>query len=303
MKPRISVTVPATIANLGPGLDCIGLALDLYNRVVFEESSTRLSVSVNGEGKGIIAEDETNLVVRAAERVFQLTGRRPAGLRIVQENQIPVRSGLGSSAAAVLGGILAANSLAGMPLNQEEILALANEIEGHPDNVTPALFGGLTLVVNDAGKMIVARIPIPEMAIAVVLPDFDLPTAEARAALPTQVPLADAIFNAGRVGLLVRALETGDYDSLRVATQDKLHQPYRLPLIPGLAQVFEAGQAAGAAAVALSGAGPSIIAFAPSGHQDIAIAMRKAFMTAGLRSRSWILSISHEYPILAELED
>jgi homoserine kinase len=303
MTNRISVTVPATTANLGPGLDCLGLALTLYNRVVFEETSAGLTVSVNGEGKGIIPEDETNLVVQAAERVFHLTGRRPDGLRVVQENFIPVSSGLGSSAAAVLGGILAANGMVGEPLDREELLALAIGIEGHPDNVTPALFGGLTLVVDDDGKIIVTPIPIPEMRVAVVMPEFNLTTAEARAALPAEVPLADAIYNAGRVGLLVRALETGDYDALRVATQDRLHQPYRLPLISGLADVFEAGRAVGAAAVALSGAGPSIIAFAPAGHQEIVQAMREAFTAAGLKSRSWLLSISHEYPVIAKLED
>jgi homoserine kinase len=303
MTTRISVTVPATTANLGPGLDCLGLALNLYNKVVFEETSTGLSVSVSGEGEGIIPEDKTNLVVRAAERLFRLTGRRPAGLRVVQENQIPVSSGLGSSAAAALGGVLAANGLAGEPLDREELLALTIEIEGHPDNVSPALFGGLTLVVDDNGKIIVTPIPIPEMTVAVVLPEFNLPTAEARAALPVQVPLADAIYNAGRVGLLVRALETGDYDALRVATQDKLHQPYRLPLIPGLPGVFEAGQSAGAAAVALSGAGPSIIAFAQAGHQEIASAMSQAFAAAGLKSRSWVLSISRENPSIAKLID
>lgn len=295
MTPRISVTVQATTANLGPGLDCLGLALNLYNRVIFEETQSGLAVSVSGEGKGIIPEDETNLVVRAADRVFHLASRRPAGLRIVQENQIPVGSGLGSSAAAVLGGIQAANGLVGHPLGQEEILALATEIEGHPDNVAPALFGGLTLVVDNVGKLEVTRLPIHEMSVAVVLPDFNLTTAEARAALPAQVSLADAIYNAGRVGLLVRALETGDYDSLRVATQDKLHQPYRIPLIPGLAGAFEAGRKAGAAAVALSGAGPSVIAFAPDKHQDIASAMSQAFAAAGLKSRSWVLSISREH--------
>jgi homoserine kinase len=158
-------------------------------------------------------------------------------------------------------------------------------------------------VVDDDGKIIVTPIPIPEMRVAVVMPEFNLTTAEARAALPAEVPLADAIYNAGRVGLLVRALETGDYDALRVATQDRLHQPYRLPLISGLADVFEAGRAVGAAAVALSGAGPSIIAFAPAGHQEIVQAMREAFTAAGLKSRSWLLSISHEYPVIAKLED
>lgn len=296
MKSRISVTVPATTANLGPGFDCLGLALNLFNRVIFEETRSGITISVRGEGIGNIPEDETNLVIKSAERVFRRAGWRPAGIRIIQENQIPVKSGLGSSAAAVLAGVLAANEMVDRPLGQDDLLSLATEIEGHPDNIFPAYFGGLTLVVDDSGNLLVDQISISEMFVAVVLPDFDLPTATARAALPEKVPMADAIYNASRVGLLVRALENGDYARLSIATQDKLHQPYRMPLIPGLKDAFDAGRKAGAAAVTLSGAGPSVIAFAQSKHEDIASAMSKAFLDNGLESRSWVLSAFRQKP-------
>ncbi|MCI0577199.1 MAG: homoserine kinase [Chloroflexi bacterium] len=291
MVRQVTVTVPATTANLGPGFDCLGLALGLYNRVTFVETAGGLEVVIRGEGAEPLPTDETNLVVRAAGRLFQVVGRRPAGLRVVQENDIPVGSGLGSSAAAALGGLLAANALVNAGLEREALLALATEIEGHPDNVAPALYGGLALVIQDEGRLLVESIPVPEMEVAIVLPAFELPTAEARAALPKQVPLADAVFNAGRVGLLVRALAAGDYGRLGMATQDRLHQPYRLPLVPGLAQAFAAARAAGAAAVALSGAGPSLVAFAPAGHQAIGEAAMAAFASAGLESRSWILPV------------
>ena len=293
MVHEVSIDIPATAANLGPGFDCLGLALNLYNRVTLAETSSGLSVDVRGEGANIIPKDDTNLVLRAAERLFQLVGQRPAGVSLIQENQIPVGSGLGSSAAAVLGGILAANSLAGKPLGQEEVLALAAEIEGHPDNVTPALYGGLTLTVNDGTQLVVEQIPVPEMKVVVVLPEIELPTVEARAALPSLVPITDAVFNASRVGLLVRALERADYKMLRVAVQDRLHQPYRLPLIRGMAGAFQAGLSAGAAAVALSGAGPSIIAFTPDRHKAIGEEISQAFSAVGVSSRTWVLGITN----------
>lgn len=287
----ISVRVAATTANLGPGFDCLGMALTLYNEVVFEETAAGLSVTVEGEGAGWLPVDETNLVVRAAERLFERVGRRPAGLRVWQRNGIPAGSGLGSSAAAVVGGLVAANTLVDGGLAREELLALATEMEGHPDNVAPALYGGLTLVVQDNGRLLVEPIAVPPLQVVVVLPDFDLPTAAARAALPKQVPHGDAVFNAGRLGLLLRALAAGDFGRLAVAMQDRLHQPYRLPLVPGLSAAFEAGRAAGAAAVALSGAGPSVIAFAAEGHEAIGEAMAGAFAAAGLGSRRWVLGV------------
>lgn len=289
MFSKVTVSVPATTANLGPGLDCLGLALDLYNEVTFAEIGSDFTVEVQGEGAGKLPADSSNLVLQAAERLFDLVGQRPSGLRVLQENRIPVGSGLGSSAAAVLSGILAANAMAGEPLNQSDLLELAVDMEGHPDNVAPALMGGLTIAVATDSGLAVERVKPAELQVAVVLPEFDLPTAEARRALPQSVILADAIFNVGRVALLVRALENGDYGRLAVAMQDRLHQPYRLPLIPGMAAAIEAGKDAGAAAVVLSGAGPSAIAFAPTGHDRIASAMVEAFASHGLNSRSWVL--------------
>jgi homoserine kinase len=287
----VRVMIPATTANLGPGYDCLGMALTLYNEVVFEETAGGLSITVAGEGEGRLPADETNLVVRAAGWLFERVGRWPAGLRVGQVNGIPAGSGLGSSAAAVVGGLVAANALVDGGLERAELLALATEIEGHPDNVAPALYGGLTLVVEDDGRLLVEPIAVRPMQVVVVLPDFDLPTAAARAALPKQVPHGDAVFNAGRLGLLLRALEAGELGRLGVAMQDRLHQPYRLPLVPGLAAAFAAGRAAGAAAVALSGAGPSVIAFAAEGHEGIGEAMAAAFAAAGLSSRRWLLGV------------
>lgn len=287
----VKVTVPATTANLGPGFDCLGLALDLCNQIILTVTTSGQTIEVSGEGETTLPTDSSNLVLQATEELFERAGRRPPGYHVRQENMIPVSSGLGSSASAVLGGLLAANVVLGSPLIQHEILGLATEIEGHPDNVTPALIGGLTLTLSGQNGLLTERIPVPAQRVAVVLPAFSLSTRVARQALPDKVPLADAIFNLGRVGLLVRALETGDYDRLATAMEDRLHQPYRVPLIPGMANAFKAGRDAGAAAVALSGAGPSVIAFAPDGHDEIVAAMGRAFSTAGLQFRWWILPV------------
>jgi homoserine kinase len=291
MPEQVTVVVPASTSNLGPGFDCLGMALALHNRVTLIPEKEGLEVAIRGEGQGSLATDGTNLVVRAAKRLFKEIGGGPAGLRIEQENEIPVGSGLGSSAAAVLGGLLAANALAGAPLGRPELLALAAEMEGHPDNAVPALYGGLTLVIQDAQRLIVEPIEVPAMKVIVILPDYTLSTAEARAALPESVPIGDAIFNASRLAALVRALAAGDYERLQVVTQDRLHQPYRLPLIPGMVDAFEAALTAGASAVALSGAGPSVVVFGKDGHERFGRAARDAFAAAGLNSRSWVLPI------------
>jgi homoserine kinase len=289
---QVTVTVPATTANLGPGFDCLGMALSLHHTVTFTTTpSPGIAISASGEDAHKIPTGDDNLVWQSAKRLFERFGRVPAGLRIVQENEIPVGSGLGSSSTAVLAGLFGANALLNHPLTTAELLQIAVDVEGHPDNVAPAVHGGLILGVQKADGLLVERIPTPPMTVAVVLPDFKLLTAEARAALPRQVPFADAIFNTGRVALLVRALAAGDYDKLAVAMQDRMHQPYRLPLIPGMAEAFTAVRRAGAAAAALSGAGPSLIAFAPADHARIAQAAAEAFSRHGLGSRQWILTV------------
>ena len=289
---RVTVKIPATTANLGPGFDCLGLALGLYHTVTFSAlDKSGIHITACGEDKHKIPLDNSNLVAESAEIIFRRVGRRPTGLDIYQENGIPIGSGLGSSSSAVLAGMFAANALLDSPLTREQILQLATNLEGHPDNVAPAVYGGLILGVQEPEGLLVERILIPALKVVVVLPDFHLLTTDARAALPYQVPLKDAIFNTSRIALLTRALETADYTKLRIAMQDRLHQPYRIPLIPGMADAFEAAYAAGAAGVAISGAGPSLIAFAPADHEVIGRAVTAVFTAAGLSSRTWILPV------------
>lgn len=289
----VRITIPATSANLGPGFDCLGLALGLYNHIEMATAvSLTFSISISGEGAMQLPEDETNLVWQAANALWQQAGQRPSGLHVRLHNEIPVGSGLGSSATAILGGMLAANALIGSPLSAAEVLRLAIAYEGHPDNVAPAMSGGLVLSVQDGDDWLLEAVPVPALQVVYVLPEFDLPTQQARAVLPTAVSRSDAIFNAARVGLLLRALSTADFARLAVAMQDRLHQPYRIPLVPGLARAMEAAVAAGAAGVALSGAGPSLIAFAPANHAAIAQATTGAFAAAGLHSRAWVLPVA-----------
>jgi len=287
----ITVRIPATTANLGPGFDCLGLALTLYNRVEMDRLPSGLSIEIEGEGAASLPKGTSNLVYRSTNALFDRIGQRPPGLRLRLINAVPLMSGLGSSAAAVIGGLMAANALAGTPLDQHSLLALATEIEGHPDNVAPALFGGLVAVSSHEGQVLYARPAIAPLKVVVVTPDIHLSTAMARRILPDQVSRADAVFNVGRAVLVTLALQTGDFDLLGRAMHDRLHQPYRARLIPGLDSVFEAARAAGAAGVAISGAGPSVVAFGPDQHAAIAQAMVNAFATVGLKARSFVLDI------------
>ena len=295
MIQQVTVTIPATSANLGPGFDCLGVALALYNRVTFTAVSTAgLTIEVTGLDADKVPTDETNLVHQSAICMFARLGKRPSGLHIRQENNIPVGSGLGSSSTAVLAGLLGANALLNGHFSQADILALATAEEGHPDNVAPALLGGLVLGVMDGERVHIEPLPIAPQQVVIVTPDFQLLTKDARAALPDLISRQDAIFNASRLPLLVHALETADYAKLSLAMQDRLHQPYRLPLIPGMGEACAAAYAAGAAGVALSGAGPSLIAFAPDHHAEIVAAVTAVFRQNGLASQSWILPIDTE---------
>lgn len=298
-KSSIIVRVPATTANLGPGFDALGLALDLWNEAEFMVDPLRsdpaqpVSVFSTGEGAGALPTDSTNLVARAALHLFDAAGKpAPAGLRIRCANCIPLGSGLGSSAAASVCGLMGANALLGSPFAVPDILRLATEIEGHPDNAAAAVLGGLALVASQEGRLIARRVEVPPLAVAVVVPDFDLPTHAARAALPGQFSLADAVFNLSRTALVVEALRSGDLDLLGQVMDDRLHQPYRLKRIPGAAEAMAAARAAGASAAALSGAGPSVIAFGQGDMQAMALAAQSAFHAAGLQARCWCLMTS-----------
>lgn len=293
-KQTITVKVPATSANLGPGFDCAGLSLNLYNRFTFTRTQReQVSIDVLGEGQGLIPTTEENLIVHAMKHLCRSLGQPFPTVHIEQINHVPAASGLGSSSTAVVAGLLGANRLLGDPLDRYQILELATEMEGHPDNVAPAIYGGLvvTCLTEQGGLCYVEQIELPPLQVVLVLPDFSLLTRDARNALPNEVSRADAIYNIARLPLVVRALEAGDYQKLGAVMLDKLHQPYRIPLVPGMADAFEAAKAAGAAAVAISGAGPGTIAFSPHSHDKIGRAMIEAYERSGLSARMWQLQV------------
>lgn len=300
---HITIRVPATSANLGPGFDSLGLALDLWNDTVIT-LAIESSAQVTGEGKERLSSGENNLIIRSAQKLAERAGRRLPPVHLDCINRIPLSSGLGSSAAAKLTGLLGANALLGKPLSKEEILELATEMEGHPDNVASALLGGLVVSTMENGKVFAYKINVDgshtslgnfdsPIQVTVVVPDVHLSTKQARLVLPEQVPLKDAVHNISRTALVTQAFRDGDLDLLRRAMTDTLHQPYRLALVPGAQQAMEAAKAAGAAAVALSGAGPSLIAFSAQRNPAIGEAMQRAFEQAGLQARIFPLKMSN----------
>ncbi len=293
------VRVPATTANLGPGFDALGMALDLWNETIWTSTSDgRIQVTITGEGEGVLPSDSTNPIVVAALSLYERAGVTCKGLKVHCINRIPMGSGLGSSSAALLSGLLGANALLGEPFSREEILKIAIETEGHPDNVAPAMLGGLVVSILHEGRVVSIKLPARAnrgpIKVTFVLPDLNFPTEYARSILPRTVDRQDAIYNISRSVLVVEALRTGDLDMLGKAMDDRLHQPYRLPLIPGALSAMEAARRAGAAAVALSGAGPGLIAFSAEWIPEIGEAMREAFAQAGLRARVFHLRVTEK---------
>ena len=293
---RILVRTPATVANLGPGFDCLGLALDLWNEMEVETTGGRLKISIEGEGRDVLPVDDTNTIYRAMHSfALQLGKTLPADLQIRCKNNIPLGSGLGSSSAATIAGILTAGVLLDIPDNQEDQLGCALQMEGHPDNVTPCLIGGFTISSVIDNKVLFRKIPIPPFPLVVVTPDYNFPTSQARAALPDSISHKDAVFNLSRVVLLTEALKNGDFELLSLATEDRLHQPYRIPLIPGAVEAISAARNAGAVSVTLSGAGPSLMAIVRdrSEIEAVGASMILAFQQAGLSARTFSPLISN----------
>ncbi|HNQ94578.1 MAG TPA: homoserine kinase [Anaerolineales bacterium] len=288
---KINIHVPATSANLGPGFDTLGLALDLWNETIIT-SEKEFSVQVTGEGAGRLASGKNNLIVRAAQRLAEHAGKSLPPFHAECANQIPLSSGMGSSSAAILTGLLAGNALLENPFSREEILNLACEMEGHPDNVAPAMMGGLVVSTVEGGRVIAQKISVGmNVHVTIVLPNFYLPTKQARMALPKKVSMRNAIHNIGRTALVVEAFRSGDLILLGKVMSDKLHQPYRLRLIPGAASAMDAAKEAGASAVALSGAGPSVIAFS-TGEAGVGESMKRAYEAAGVEARIFRLGVS-----------
>lgn len=287
----ITVRVPATVANFGPAFDAFAIAVTLYNEVTIERHAGA-RIEISGEGRGELAADATNLVYRAAAEVARRAGRQEA-FAVRCTNRIPLTRGLGSSAAAIAGGAVAANELLNRPLASDDLLDLAWRIEGHADNVAAALFGGGVLICTTSGRMGWTRIdPSWAAALVVAVPGFAVPTVAARAALPEHVPLRDAAANVGRTAWLVTALLTGRTDLLAAAMDDSLHQPYRKALVPGLDEVFAAARSAGAYAAALCGSGPSVIAVAPPEvTTQVGQKMIEAFNKTGSRAHYLLLDV------------
>lgn len=299
---RATIRVPATSANLGPGFDCLGMAVNLWNETtVFRGSDV---IKIRGEGEDSLPVDAQNLIAESARRAFREIGVDQIELGFDCRNNIPLARGLGSSSSATVTGIAAAFLFAGHDLNDvttlNRIFALAADIEGHPDNAAPAVFGGCQIGVyandpSDGSKWINSRIEIPEELKAVVfVPDFSMKTLEARGILPSEVSRSDAVFNVGRAAMLVHAIETRQWDLLRHATEDRLHQPQRIAkLFPRFRPIARGALDAGAHGVFLSGAGPTIMAFATDRFMTICYEMSENARKAQVDGKALILDLSN----------
>jgi len=267
MPTSVTVRVPATSANLGPGFDCLGLALEIWATITLDRS-------------GRVGNNDAmaSMALTAAGRVFSQCGDElPAGLNATFEGEIPIARGLGASAVARVGGALAANEIAGSPLDRDALLGLVTELEGHADNVTPALFGGLQVSVVDSNRILHLGVPLhPDLRAVLFVPELRMPTKESRKLLPDHISRADSVYNTGRAALLVSALAAGRLDLLDAGTQDRLHQKRRSKLFPAMFPLFEAAKGAGAHCAYLSGGGSTICALATANEQGIADAMLEA---------------------------
>jgi len=278
---KISVKVPATTANLGPGFDCLGMALPVYNTITIEETvlpGTGIEINVMNDNEAAdellmehIPMDENSIIYKAVELLYNSIGQTPSELKITVQSQIPIARGLGSSASVIVGGLLAANELLGRPADEVALLSIATEVEGHPDNVTPAIVGGLVLSSQEEdGSVLYRKLNCPEeWNITVCVPDYELSTEISRSVLPKEVPMEDAVFNAKRLGMFIQAVNTKDAELMKLALQDKLHQPYRMKLVPGLDKIIEnLKHEENVLGCVLSGAGPSIIVISQKNNLD-----------------------------------
>ena len=294
---RVIVDVPATTANLGPGFDCLGAALDLNNRFAMrriEGGGERFELIIEGSEGSHLRGGPENLVYRAAQRVWKAAGLEPVALEARVRLAVQPARGLGSSATAIVAGLMGANALVGEPLSKEKLLELAIDIEGHPDNVVPSLLGGLCMTAKAASqRWRVVRCEWTSTVKAVVaIPSIRLSTSEARRAMPKAIPVSDAVVNLGALTLLLQGLRTGNGDLISDGMHDRLHEPYRWRLIKGGDQVKQAAMDAGAWGCAISGAGPSVLALcAEDKGMAVSRAMVRAWEAAGVASRAPVLNV------------
>lgn len=278
---KVSVKVPATTANIGPGFDCLGMALPIYNTITIEETvlpGTGVEINVLADNDSIdqlsldhVPSDENSIVYKAVELLYNSIGQSPSELKINIHSNIPVARGLGSSSSVIVGALIAANELLGRPADEVALLSIACEIEGHPDNITPAIVGGLVISSQEEdGSVVYRKLEWPDdWAVTVCVPDFELSTDIARSVLPKEVPMKDAIFNAKRLAMFVQAVHTKDSELMKLALQDRLHQPYRMKLVPGLDKIIEnLRHFDNVLGCVLSGAGSSILVISERNDLD-----------------------------------
>jgi homoserine kinase len=290
---KVSVTVPASTANLGPGFDCLAIALGLHNTIEVEIIGAGVEILIEGEGANQLPKDDNNLCLQAFKKYFDASETPLPGMIVRMHNRIPLSSGLGSSSATIIGGLLAADTLLGGKRNPPQILNLASDFEDHLDNTSASLLGGFIAVTRVGGEILTQQIPIPDLSLIIILPEITLSTVKMREALPSHIAHQDAVHNLSHLVFTMEALRQGNFETLGKVMKDKLHHPYRIPLIPGYPEAERAALDAGAAAVALSGAGPAMVAFANENHGTIAQAMREAFNVIGLEARQFVLPVDH----------
>lgn len=288
----VRVRVPASTANLGPGFDTLGMSLSLYIWIEMRRSEHTV-VHFSGDGFEGIPADKNNLIYKVAQLVFKEAGIDVPELEIGMRSEIPLTRGLGSSASAIIAGMVAANALIGSPLSKDRLFDLATGLERHPDNVGASLFGGIIAAAWDGEHADYVRIEPPQnLKVLALIPEFELATSAARAVLPERLSIQDAVYNISRSSLLTAALASGRLDLLASAMQDRLHQPYRAALVPGMEKILEEATRYGALGAALSGAGPTLLALVDrtsSEYDQLEAFMQSVMLENGIQARTlWL---------------
>lgn len=302
MEPKVvKVRVPASSANLGPGFDSLGVALNLYSYLTAEITTyDMLEIIITGQHSGSdIPLDKTNTVYAAIEYVHKKLGLKVEGLRLTMDLNSPIARGLGSSATAIASGVFIANELLDRPLTMQGMIDIANEIEGHPDNVVPTLIGGYVVSVMEGNSVVYVQSPFPPaLKFIAVIPDFELLTSKAKAVVPKEFSISDTIYNLSRTALLTAAFATNDYKTIKYALKDKVHQNYRASLIPGMKEVMAVGETMGALGCYLSGAGPTICAIVHKDVDKVGASMVKTWSEFGITAQYRLLDVDRQGIVL-----
>lgn len=293
MTKEFQVKVPASTSNLGPGFDSLSLALDLYNTFSFKEIEEGVKIDADDSQ---LPTDKTNLAYSSFLKLYEKAGIKPPGLEIKIDSKIPLAAGLGSSSTAIVGGLVAANKFLNDKYTNNDILNVATEIEGHPDNCAAALYGGMTISIETDCNVLVNKIKWPsKVSIIAITPEFKLETKKAREVLPCEISYKDSVFNVGRVSYLISCIVNENFNDFSEALKDKLHQPYRKPLIKGMDSVFDSALASGALGATISGAGPTLAIFSLNDSKKLEAirkSVSKAWLDQGIKSDVRILNSS-----------